>query len=52
VKLGCQKVNKRDSELVPFVVCSFSVVTDILLKGVEMNLKENKGEMEWSDVMV
>ena len=45
-------INNRDSELVPFVVCSFSVMTVISLEGVETNLKKNKGEMEWFEVMI
>jgi len=43
--------NTRDIEFVPFVVCSFSVMTDISLEGMETNLKENKCEMEWFEVM-
>jgi hypothetical protein len=45
-------INNRDSELVPFVVCSFSVMTDISLEWVETNLKENTGEMEWFELVI
>jgi hypothetical protein len=47
-----QTVNNRDSGLVPFVVCSFSVMTSISLEGLETNLRENKGEREWFEVVI